>query len=68
MPMLFARLDYNDIAWIEREFRPRPIDHDAPPTEPEQQLSLVVNVPMRASTLVEGHSIEAHSFAILSTE
>jgi hypothetical protein len=68
VPVLVVSLDYDHVTWLQSERSPVPVDGHTPTTQSEQDLDIVVRVPMRTSPLIESHSIESYRLSVIAPE
>ncbi len=68
MPVLLVGVDDDDVPGVEDELDPLTVHDHAPTAQPEEQLDIVVGVPVCARALFEGYSVETNRLSVVGTE
>ena len=68
MPVLLVGVDDDDIPGVQDELEPATVHDHAPTAQPEEQLNVVMGVPVRARALFEGYSVETNRLSVVGTE
>jgi hypothetical protein len=68
MPVFEPSLDHHDVAGLEEQLVANPIHDDAAPAQTEEELTVVVGMPVGPGSLLEGHPIQPDRLTVIAAE